>query len=264
MAAHPRSAAQSAASVPAPQPAGSTRTSIDEAPVCSAAAPGARARGGGVDREDAYRQAYESAYAAVAAAVVDAALTAGAQRGDGPVRKSLDALGDAARRAGLAAVRGTRPPAGRAGVDFSGPPTWGEPRALTGEPASRLRLRGAVDGAVEAARDVVAGWRAAVSHEDRMAGFGDGTVTDWVHARLAGINREVVCRWLTDSEPLPASTAGVSFAPAGVYRGRTRGAWRGGQPRCRPWAAVGLMTAARLVRPGLVNAAAVEGFGYGG
>jgi hypothetical protein len=147
------------------------------------------------------------AYTAVASAVAVATGTTGVGLDDltdpsGRVRASLRALGDAARRAATVDPdRARRWAGGSTGAEPSG--------ALAGD---RVRLRAAVDGVLEAAREIIFGWRTSVPRRDRMVGFGDGTATDWVHSMLAGINQEVVRRRLGGKALGPAAAAGLSFA----------------------------------------------------
>lgn len=182
-------------------------TSMEEDPVGSTGVSSLPQEGGGVDWERAYGQGYLSAYTAVASAVPDAVRTAGAGLDDlaGPsdrVWASLSALGDAASRAAMVGPDRARRRAGHStGAEPPGALAW-----------DGLRLRAAVDGALEAAREIVTGWRAAVPRRDRIAGVGDGTVTDWVHLTLAAANWKVVRRWLADGASASAATAGLSFA----------------------------------------------------
>jgi hypothetical protein len=155
-------------------------TSTDDAPAGSTVVSGLPHRGGGVYWDRAYGAAYWSAYTAVASAAADAARTAGAGLDDlrgpsGRVRASLSVLDDVARRAGTPGPHRAPPSVGRStGAEFPGALARDEPRRLVGDLWDGVRLRGAVDGALEGAREVVAGWLAAVPRRDRMAGFGTG------------------------------------------------------------------------------------------
>jgi hypothetical protein len=227
MATHQESTAATGAAPPMPSLVGhmvapAQPTSTDDAPAGSTVVSGLPHCGGGAYWDRAYG-AYWSAYAAVAGSVADAARTAGTGLDDltdptGRVRASLSLLGEAARRAGTAGPHRVPLSADQsAKAEFPGALASDEYRPLVGDLWDGLRLRGAVDGALEGARDVIAGWRASVPRGDRMAGFGDGTVTDWVYATLAVINKEVVGRWHAGNASVPAATAGLNFAhPASV------------------------------------------------
>jgi hypothetical protein len=90
-----------------------------------------------------------------------------------------------------------------------------QPQVFTRAVWDEACRRGAMDGALEGAREIVAGWRARTPRRIREAAFAEANVTEWLHSSLAAANRQVLRPWLT-GEPLgpEGSIVGLSFAHA--------------------------------------------------
>lgn len=171
--------------------------------------------------ERAYRPAYRSTFAALASLIEHAAWSAEVGQVDqtdpsGLARAGLRSLGDTARRTrqrmhASAPADGAADAMARAVDDLA----RSQPQVFTRAVWDEACRRGAMDGALEGAREIVAGWRARTPRRIRGAAFGEGSVTEWLHSSLAAANRQVLRPWLPSEPPGPAaSIVGLSFAHA--------------------------------------------------
>jgi hypothetical protein len=212
------------ANSPAPRLAGypeasAEATSLWEGPAASASLRERMDIVTGAVWERAYRPAYRSTFAALASLIEHAVWSAGVgQVGQtdpsGLARAALRSLGDTARRT-RQRVHAWAPADGAADAMARAVDDLARSQPRTRAVWDEACRRGAVDGALEGAREIVAGWRARTPRRIRGAAFAEANVTEWLHSTLAAANRQVLRPWLPSEPQGPeASIVGLSFAHA--------------------------------------------------
>jgi hypothetical protein len=214
------------ANSPVPRPAGypeasAEATSLWEGPAASASLRERMDIVANAVWQRAYRPAYRSTFAALASLIEHVAWSAEVGQVDQTdpselARAGLRSLGDTARRTrqrvhASAPADGAADAMARAVDDLA----RSQPRVFTRAVRDEACRRGAMDGALEGAREIVAGWRARTPRRIREAAFAEANVTEWLHSTLAAANRQVLHPWLTGEPQGPeASIVGLSFAHA--------------------------------------------------